>query len=660
MKNKYSECTGMEVEIGSEYDQLAACLGQGAEGAVYELERFNDIVVKIFKKDRRDSKQEKIRRMVQDSLISPEDQTDIPWTAWPIDPVSQFSSRTFLGYAMPYLDTEQYIDAQRYASQNLRWEKTSPRQRYKPAINLTLTVYWLHQNGYAIGDLSEQNIRVNDGNVTLIDCDSYSIKGSDFAGKMEAPRYTPPEGRGRSHEEVKQTDLFGVTVHIFQFLVAGFHPYQAVGEDAVSGSLPDAIQRGDFPYGGSGVKDVAPPPAVPEYAKLPTSIRRGFEQCFSTGQHDPSARPSLEKWLAVLSEEGDFEIDGIDASDVTFKSKGQKRGDRNWQAEIRQSTDSEQRTATANRTATRTKTTASPAGESHWADDLRGEQTTNLNEQTTNSSAQIGSQSQNKSTGNSQDDSKRLTRRGILGAIGLSVVGIGFGLWSLVPNSDDSDDAGETASADDGGSASGDTSPTEDDQMAAANISITDITINDPIDAGERLLIAVTVTNTGDEFAEETLQIKAGSFSNAQRRVRLEGGGSTTETMNINTSANDDGSYPVVVDIDSDSATREVTIRPVESYFEVTEIQPTNRPVEGEDLEVVVFVNNTGEATDTKEITMEVDGLGSTSTSTTIEEGESISLLLTIPTSTGDSGVHDVKVSTEDESASGTVVVDES
>jgi len=377
MSIEFSECTGMEVEIGSTSDELGESLGEGAEGAVYELKQRDDRAVKIFKEDKRGNKREKIETMVQDSMISPEDQTEIPWTTWPIEVVSRPSDGAILGYVMPYLDTDQHIDAQRYASQNLRWENTSQHQRYKPAINLVLTVYWLHQNGYAIGDLSEQNIRVNDGNVTLIDCDSYSIEESDFAGQMEAPRYTPPEGRGTTHEEIKQTDQFGVAVHIFQFLMAGFHPYQAVGEGAVDGPLPEAIQQGSFPYGRLRSRNIGPPPRAPDFSQLPKPVRRGFEQCFSKGQNNPSARPSLEKWLAILSNEGDFDVGGVDLSDVTIEDEKRERLDRNWQQEIRQGSGRKQTTSTADPSPTRTDTTTatSPTDDAHWADDLRVGQT---------------------------------------------------------------------------------------------------------------------------------------------------------------------------------------------------------------------------------------------------------------------------------------------
>jgi hypothetical protein len=426
METEFTDCSGMTVEFGSEQAQLRDCLGEGAEGAVYDLDRFNDIVAKVFKKEKRANKKEKLEAMVQDSMISPQDQADVPWTAWPIDPVYRDSGGSFLGYVMPYLDTDTHVDAQRYASQQLRWGDSTQRQRYKPAINLVLTAYWLHQNGYAIGDLSEQNIRINNGNVTLIDCDSYSIEGSDFAGEMEDPRYTPPEGRGTNHEEVRQTDQFGVTVHVFQFLMAGFHPYQAVGPGAVEGSIPEAIQQGDFPYGGTRLGSIDPPPRAPEFGRLPKPVRNGFEKCFSSGHKNPDARPSLQKWLAILSKAGGFDVGGVDLTDVTVNDEGKDRLGENWQEEIRESSGSNQTRSTTGRSTAQTDsaTTASTPNDSHWADSLRGDAATGSTQKSSQQPA--GQQSAGQQSGSQQSSTQQST------GSSLARIVVGFILWTTL------------------------------------------------------------------------------------------------------------------------------------------------------------------------------------------------------------------------------------
>lgn len=398
METEFTEWSGSTVQVGSTVLQLGECLGEGAEGAVYRLEGTDERVVKVFQDDKREHKEPKLQQMVEDSLVSPSGDTDALWTTWPVELVTQPDGGPFLGYTMPYLDTNRYVDAQRYASKNLQWNQSTQRDRIKPALNLVMTVHWLHENGYAIGDLSEQNIRVSDGSVTLIDCDSYSIEGSDFAGKMEDPRYTPPEGRGTTHEEVVQTDLFGVTVHIFQFLIEGFHPFQAVGDDTVDGPLPEAIENGDFPYGGAVSGEVNPPPPVPAYSGLPKSIQAGFTKCFSSGLHNPRARPSLEKWVAALSKEGNFDVDWVDASGVVFERQKTDELGRNWQRDIRQGQTSQ---PPASRAAQANAATTGSDNETHWADNLRGNQSNPSGRQKGRGQPKGQSSSQNQSTGQS-------------------------------------------------------------------------------------------------------------------------------------------------------------------------------------------------------------------------------------------------------------------
>lgn len=386
METEFTECSGMDVQVGSTVQQLGEFLGEGAEGAVYRLRETDGRVAKIFKADKREGKADKLEQMVGESMTSPSNQTDTLWTTWPEALVTRSDEDTVLGYTMPYLDTDRYVDAQRYASENLRWNQSTQRERIKPALNLVLTVHWLHSNGYAIGDLSEQNIRVNDGIVTLIDCDSYSVKGSEFAGNMEAPRYTPPEGRGTDHQEVLQTDLFGVTVHVFQFLMAGLHPFQAVGADAVDGPLPEAIQNGDFPYGRTSTGQLEPPPPAPNYGRLPEEVRTGFQKCFSSGLHEPRVRPSLQQWLAVLSQTGGFDIDGVDTSGSIFEPTEPQRSNRDWQGDIREDSAEASPSTTGNRgraekspgrqTAMKNdsrnrQSAARQSNDTHWADEIR-------------------------------------------------------------------------------------------------------------------------------------------------------------------------------------------------------------------------------------------------------------------------------------------------
>lgn len=106
-------------------------------------------------------------------------------------------------------------------------------------------------------------------------------------------------------------------------------------------------------------------------------VKRSEKQCFADGQKDPSARPSLEKWLAILSKESEFDVEGIGPSDGEFDDAEQENLGRNWQDEIRQRSTSSNRTQpTSTQTPSQTEKPASPSsgGDKHWADNIRGSQ----------------------------------------------------------------------------------------------------------------------------------------------------------------------------------------------------------------------------------------------------------------------------------------------
>ncbi len=74
-----------------------------------------------------------------------------------------------------------------------------------------------------------------------------------------------------------------------------------------------------------------------------------------------------------------------------------------------------------------------------------------------------------------------------------------------------------------------------------------------------------------------------------------------------------------------------------------------NVPVAGEELEVLVDVENVGNATDTQTLDLTVDGLGSTSTNLTLDAGASTEANMTLGTEVGDAGQYEAVVASEDD-----------
>lgn len=299
---------GKRVSVESEKKTLGEALGSGAEGAVHAVENEPSAVVKIFEPEKRDEKADKVRAMIDSPPTDPSYQHgDKRSIVWPTAVAEEPNTGEFLGYRMPYKDLSEQKNAQRYARENLQWGSSSPDERYRTALNIARMFDAIHCQKHALGDLNHQNILIDaeaGGFVSLIDCDAFHIKGQGevYPGETVFPRYTPPEGRGDTLMGVRKSDRFGLGVHIFQLLMEGFHPYQAQGSEAQSGSLGEMIDENDFPYENPKPGELEPHDMAPDYQQLPSEIRDLFSKCFGAGGKTQGWRPTAAQWTKTLEE----------------------------------------------------------------------------------------------------------------------------------------------------------------------------------------------------------------------------------------------------------------------------------------------------------------------------------------------------------------------
>lgn len=295
---------GEYVCIGASKFKLDEPVGSGAEGGVYRVKELNSVVVKIFTQAKRAEKEEKVRAMIANPPADPtHEHSDVRSIIWPTDIVEDPSTGSFIGYLMPYKNLRAK-NARRYARENLDWEKSDEEERLRTALNLSLVVQAIHKQGHAMGDYNHQNILIEDGVVSLIDCDSFHVKGvsRSYSDDTFFPRYTPPEGRGDNLEQVRKSDRFQLGVHLFQLLMEGFHPFQAKGGDAASGDFATMIRENPFAYEGVHSADIEPHDQAPDYRQLPTEVRDLFSDCFSEVAKGPGwGRPEARKWTSTLS-----------------------------------------------------------------------------------------------------------------------------------------------------------------------------------------------------------------------------------------------------------------------------------------------------------------------------------------------------------------------
>jgi DNA-binding helix-hairpin-helix protein with protein kinase domain len=297
---------GETIVVGSDTETVGELVGSGREGDVYRIEGSPEEVVKLFSPDRRAQKEAKVRSMIGEK---PTDRTykrkGVRSIIWPEAVATETSSSAFLGYQMPYKDLESATPAFEYSVVDLSWEASDIEDRFKAARNLAIMVRNIHRAGHAMGDFNDKNILIDDGYVTLIDCDAFHVSDGDtiYGDSTYHPRYSPPQKRGHSLTAVQEADKFCLGVHLFQFLLEGAHPYQAVGDEAANGDWADKIQGNPFPYEDTE-SDVRPGNGMQDkYDKLPSEMRALFEECFGTGSKSLTwGRPAPIEWIRTIGE----------------------------------------------------------------------------------------------------------------------------------------------------------------------------------------------------------------------------------------------------------------------------------------------------------------------------------------------------------------------
>jgi uncharacterized membrane protein len=207
------------------------------------------------------------------------------------------------------------------------------------------------------------------------------------------------------------------------------------------------------------------------------------------------------------------------------------------------------------------------------------------------------------------------------------------------------------------------TDVTVEEQPDPPNLVVNSLSTNSPITAGETLSVEATIENTGDESGSQTVNLDLSGLGSDSTSVDLSGGELKTKTLTVETSSGDAGSYTAEVSTDDDTASTDVTVEeqsdPNPPNFVVNSLS-TNSPVtEGETLSVDATIENTGDESGSQTVSLDLGGLGSDSTSVSLSGGESTTATLSVGTSSGDAGSYTAEVSTDDDSASTDVTVQE-
>jgi DNA-binding helix-hairpin-helix protein with protein kinase domain len=283
---------------------LGPKLGEGGEGAVYQLAGQASLAVKVYAAPLTPEREHKIR------LLAQLKQPDIArFAAWPTG-IARDEKGKARGLLLPAVNGGRDVH-QLYTPSSRRQHFPTATWRFLVHVcgNVARAFGAVHALGLVIGDVNPGSILVlGDGTVRLIDVDSFQVPvpgGRPLLCTVAVPLFLPPELHQAPLDSVVRTpdhDNFGLAITIFQLLMLGRHPY--AGRYLGGGEMPieRAIVEHRFAYGVNAAgRNMQRPPNTVGMDILPTSVATLFESAFAP-RAGGLARPTAGDWVQALDQ----------------------------------------------------------------------------------------------------------------------------------------------------------------------------------------------------------------------------------------------------------------------------------------------------------------------------------------------------------------------
>jgi hypothetical protein len=183
--------------------------------------------------------------------------------------------------------------------------------------------------------------------------------------------------------------------------------------------------------------------------------------------------------------------------------------------------------------------------------------------------------------------------------------------------------------------------------------------IDDAVTAGDDVTVEYTASNTGSVETTQPITFAVNGSTQETTDVTLGPGETRSGTFTYRTTTADAPAITVLVSSGDDNDTAAVTVD-TPPYFETTILNTSSPVVEGETLTVNATVENTGTAEGTQSIELEdFDGNTVDNRSVTLAGQRSRTVQLAWNTTVGDAGTDPIAVTSENDTATRDVTIDE-
>lgn len=217
--------------------QLTEQIGRGGEGTVYAVAGQSQTVAKIWHNDiDQAAAASKLKVMSRHQpRTAPQNEYRI---IWPGSLLYTLDGQP-AGFLMPRLEPDRWETVLKYYTPQTTKDLAARYNvsitlelRNRMARNLCQAVAAIHEAGYIIGDINEQNIMATpEGHIAVIDCDAFQVRvpnGHVFKAEKVRPEFQAPELHGRKPSEIVRDtnhDAFSLGILLFKLLCQGWHPY---------------------------------------------------------------------------------------------------------------------------------------------------------------------------------------------------------------------------------------------------------------------------------------------------------------------------------------------------------------------------------------------------------------------------------------------------
>ena len=291
-------------------------LASGGEGVVFKLDD-PTMVCKVYHDNKLTvGRQEKIELMLTRAI-------DDPMICWPRAAIYD-SERVFRGFTMPRAPADSaplghgLFIPREFLKRHLSWTRLDSALL---ARKILWKLKFLHKMNVLVGDINPMNILIkDDGDVFLVDCDSFQIGG--YPCPVGTVNFTAPEIQGKPYEQFLRTtehELFSVATLLFMIFMPGKSPYSHQG--GADGA--ENIRTMHFPYAlGERASESAPPGPWPLcWSHLPRKMKDAFHTSFHE-EHRDKDRVPIEDWISLLNEY----IALLTAPDKAFMGPERRKG----------------------------------------------------------------------------------------------------------------------------------------------------------------------------------------------------------------------------------------------------------------------------------------------------------------------------------------------